>query len=98
MEDISEAELLISALRAMQFNIIPKVRRIYIKYSKSQLNLHCYVESELIEDEKDLIYSIGAEIDGDFPQIKKKTTHFIHGDIIESSTRELGQLIYARAE
>lgn len=94
--DMNSAQLILSAQRAMLFNMSPKFRMISIEVSKNQILIMLVISSsELSDDEKDLISSIIGEIEGDFCEIKSSEVNFIidNGDI--DNLRRLDTLIYA---
>lgn len=75
---MNELQLLLSAQRAMLFNISPKFRMISIDIDFDRvLQVLVIISSEVDEEEKDLMYSFAGEIEGDFSEISSTNVEFI---------------------
>jgi hypothetical protein len=98
MGNITKAELLLSAQRALLFAIIPSVQFISVEITGNTLSMYVYVDKELNEEEKDIYYSAIAEMERDFAE-----THNTHIDFFISKAKfedvkHLQHLVYARYE
>ncbi|WP_392559807.1 hypothetical protein [Orbus mooreae] len=75
---MNDLQLLLSAQRAMLFNISPKFRMISIDIDSDRvLQVLVVISSEVDEEEKDLMYSFAGEIEGDFSEISSTNVVFI---------------------
>ncbi|SEL98315.1 hypothetical protein [Parapedobacter koreensis] len=97
---IEKTQLLLSANRALLFNIIKAVRFIFVKVEDSILLLNVFTERSLTDDEKDIYYAMAGEISGDFEEIDDSCTNvtFIVTDDEFETIEQDGQLVYARHE
>lgn len=67
---IDNKVLLLSAQRALLFNIIPSIRYVFIEArNDNEICMYIYTNRPLTEEEKDIYYSVLAEISGDFPEV-----------------------------
>jgi hypothetical protein len=96
---MNKDHLLLSAQRALLFNVIDCVRFICAEISDNKLMLYIYSDRELTEDEMDLYYGVSAEMSGDFvlDDSKSKTIFIVEHGQFESITIT-GKLVYARYE
>lgn len=75
---MSDIQLLLSAQRAMLFNICPKFRMISLELTDDNVLKVLFIISEILnEDEKDLAYSFSGEIEGDYPEIVSNDVSFL---------------------
>ncbi len=67
---IEQSNLLLSTQRALLFCIASAMRFIFVEvFDSNKLKILAYVQSELSEDELDLLYSVAGEICGDFAEL-----------------------------
>lgn len=96
---MNSAQLILSAQRAMLFNISQKFRMISLEVDENKtLKLLVIISSELTEEEKDLAYSMTGEIVGDFVEIEKSDVDFIVSNDPINSLERLHILMYALDE
>lgn len=97
---IEKSRLLLSALRAMLFNVIGTVRFIFVKVDDSVILLNVFTDRSLTDDEKDIYYAVAGEISGDFQEVDDSRTRVVF--IVTSEKFEAiehdGLLVYARHE
>lgn len=75
---MNDAQLLLSAQRALLFNISPKFRMISLEVdSEGILQVLVIISNEVNEEEKDLIYSFAGEIEGDYTEISSTNVEFL---------------------
>lgn len=75
---MNDVQLLLSAQRAMLFNISPKFRMISIDIDSARvLQVLVIISSEVNEEEKDLMYSFAGEIEGDYTEISSTNVEFL---------------------
>lgn len=75
---MKDVQLLLSAQRAMLFNISPKFRMISIDIDcAGVLQVLVITSSKVDEEEKDLIHSFAGEIEGDYPEISSINVEFL---------------------
>lgn len=75
---MNDVQLLLSAQRAMLFNISPKFRMISIDVDcAGVLQVLVITSSKLDEEEKDLMYSFAGEIEGDYLEISSTNVEFL---------------------
>lgn len=96
---MNSAQLILSAQRAMLFNVSQKFRMISLEVDENKtLKLLVIISSELTEEEKDLAYSMAGEIVGDFVEIEKSDVDFIVSNDPINSLERLHILMYALDE
>lgn len=95
---MNSERILLSAQRALLFNIIDCVRFIFIQKEQNKLLMHVYSDRLLSEQEKDIYYSVGGEICGDFTELIDSNVKFYSGNTEYDNIQKLEFLIYARYE
>ncbi|WP_373962718.1 hypothetical protein [Kosakonia sacchari] len=74
---MNEVRILLSAQRAMLFNICPKFRMISLEVNADNVLKVLIIISEVLTDEeKDLAYSLSGEIEGDYPELVSSDVSF----------------------
>jgi hypothetical protein len=91
-------ELLLSAQRALLFNIIPKVKYIFIETVNTQLLMMVYSNKELTPEEKDMYFAVCGEIVGDFEylSLEYSEVRFEFGIIQYDELKKLENLVFAQ--
>lgn len=75
---MNEVQILLSAQRAMLFNICPKFRMISLELTDDNILKVLVIISEVLtEEEKDLAYSFSGEIEGDYPEVVSSDVSFL---------------------
>lgn len=78
LNNMDDIKILLSAQRAMLFNICPKFRMISVELMKdSTLKVLVIISESLTEEEEDLAYSFSGEIEGDYPEIVSSNVFFL---------------------
>jgi hypothetical protein len=95
---MTRTELKLSCHSALLFNVIAYVKFIFINIEKDILVMFVYVDRELTSEERDVYYSLGGEICGDFPELSVSDVSFIVMDEPYENVEKLDLLIYARYE
>ncbi|WP_444887287.1 hypothetical protein [Microbulbifer sp. JMSA008] len=96
---IDRSNLLLSAQRALLFNISSAMRFISIEVSlDNKLKVLAYVQRELNEDELDMIYSAAGEICGDFVELEDSDVEVRISSSNYENVKSLKFLVFARAE
>ena len=95
---MTRTSLKLSSHTALLFNVIACVKFIFLKVEHDILIMHVHVDRELTDEEKDVYYSVGGEICGDFPELSVSDVSFIVSDFPYESLDKLDMLIYARYE
>lgn len=97
---ITKTQLILSAHRALLFNILCSVRFIFIDVNDNKLLVSIYADKDFSVDEKDIYYAVSGEISGDFPELDdaiSEVRFFVDDSNFEDITNP-GILIYARHE
>jgi len=95
---MTTAELLLSAQRALLFNITLNVRLIFIEARAEHLIMLVYSDIDLTDEEKDVYYSSAGEITGDFVELDTSEVFFIVTTEAYEKVDKLEHLVFARYE
>ncbi|PHI31742.1 hypothetical protein [Budvicia aquatica] len=74
---MNDGLLRLSAQKALLYYLFPKVRMISMDVVDSFLHILFIVSDELTEDEKDMIYTVGGQIEGDFLEITDRRVDYV---------------------
>ncbi|PDO84934.1 hypothetical protein [Kosakonia pseudosacchari] len=75
---MNEVRILLSAQRAMLFNICSKFRMISLEVNGDNvLKVLIIISEALTDEEKDLAYSLSGEIEGDYPELVSSDVSFL---------------------
>lgn len=94
--EFNDGLLRLSAQKALLFYLFPKVRMISLDIKDGILDMLFAVTEALTEDEKDMAYTISAQIEGDFVEIKRADVEFVIGNDPIDDLPQLRLLILAQ--
>lgn len=99
MSTINQLSLRASLQRALLYNIIPAVRVISVDVdNESNLFINVCCDRELNQEEKDIYFSVGGEVAGDFPEIKNTDVNFSFLPVESGECLVFPLVVYARYE